>query len=203
VAAALKKATQTSGLQPPNIRMHAAGMAAITATARDLSDYANRRGPIDAKVKAARALGTPEGRREAQELVKMPIPPPPFDVLLLADTGDNLQEIAAILPYYDVDRSAVQTIGPALWADPASGSGAVRGAWYAAPDNTTRSDLERDYAAKFGARPRPIWHLMRLLSPRWLSGLQGATWQSSRSPADLSEPTAGLSCRRTVKYGAG
>ena len=89
-------------------------MAAITAAARDLSDYANRRGPIDAKVKAARALGTPEGRREAQELVKTPIPPPPFDVLLLADTGDNLQEIAAILPYYDVDRSAVQIIGPAL-----------------------------------------------------------------------------------------
>ena len=76
--------------------------------------------------------------------------------LLLADTGDNLQEIAAILPYYDVDRSAVQIIGPALWADPASGSGAVRGAWYAAPDNTTRSDLERDYAAKFGARPTAV-----------------------------------------------
>ena len=37
-----------------------------------------------------------------------------------------------------------------------SGSGAVRGAWYAAPDNSTRSDLERDYAAKFGARPPPL-----------------------------------------------
>jgi branched-chain amino acid transport system substrate-binding protein len=156
MAAALTKASQISGLQAPNIRMHTAGMAAITATARDLSDYANRRGPIDAKVKAARALGTLEGRREAQELVKAPIPPPPFDVLLLADTGDNLQEIAAILPYYDVDRSAVQIMGPALWADPASGSGAVRGAWYAAPDNTTRSDLERDYAAKFGAPPPPL-----------------------------------------------
>jgi branched-chain amino acid transport system substrate-binding protein len=156
MAAALTKATQAFGLQPPNIQVHTAGMAAITATARDLSDYANRRGPIDAKVKAARALGTPEGRREAQELVKTPIPPPPFDVLLLADTGDTLQEIAAILPYYDVDRSAVQIMGPALWADPASGSSAVRGAWYAAPDTATRSDLERDYAAKFGARPPPL-----------------------------------------------
>ena len=101
-------------------------MAAITAAARDLSDYANRRGPIDAKVKAARALGTADGRREAQELVKTPIPPPPFNVLLLADTGDDLQEIAAVLPYYDVDRSTVQIIGPALWADPASGSAAVQ-----------------------------------------------------------------------------
>jgi branched-chain amino acid transport system substrate-binding protein len=156
MAAALGKATAAEGLPPPNARMHPAGMAAITSATRDLADYANRRGPIDAKVKAARALGTPDGRREAQELVKTPIPPPSFDVLLLADTGDALQEIAAVLPYYDVDRSRVQLIGPALWADPASGSGSVQGAWYAAPDSSTRSNLERDYTAKYGTPPPPL-----------------------------------------------
>ena len=155
-AAALERATEAAGLQPPIIRMHAAGMAAITAAARELSDYANRRGPIDAKIKAARALGTADGRREAQELVKTPIPPPSFDVLLLADTGDELQEIAAVLPYYDVDRSKVQLIGPALWADPASGSGAVQGAWYAAPDSSSRASLEHDYSAKYGTPPPPL-----------------------------------------------
>jgi branched-chain amino acid transport system substrate-binding protein len=152
----LTNAIEAAGLQPPNIRMHPPGMAGITAATRDLADYANRRGPIDAKVKAARALGTADGRREAQELVKTPIPPPSFDVLLLADTGDALEEIAAVLPYYDVDRSRVQIVGPALWADPASGSGAVRGAWYAAPDSSTRSNLERVYAAKYGAPPPPL-----------------------------------------------
>jgi branched-chain amino acid transport system substrate-binding protein len=156
MATALTNATTAAGLQAPKIRMHGPGMAAITAATRDLADYANRRGPIDAKVKAARALGTPDGRREAQELLKTPIPPAPFDVLLLADTGENLQEIAAVLPYYDVDRSAVQIIGPALWADPASGSGSVSGAWYAAPDNATRSDLEREYTAKYGSPPSPL-----------------------------------------------
>jgi hypothetical protein len=88
--------------------------------------------------------------------MKTPIPPPSFNVLLLADTGDALQEIAAVLPYYDVDRSAVQIIGPALWADPASGSGAVSGARYAAPDSSLRSNLERDYAAKYGVPPPPL-----------------------------------------------
>jgi branched-chain amino acid transport system substrate-binding protein len=156
MATALTSATTAAGLQPPNIRMHGSGMAAITSAARDLSGYANRRGPIDAKVKAARALGTADGRREAQELVKTPIPPPSFNVLLLADIGDNLQEIAAILPYYDVDRSAVQIIWPALWADPASSSGAVTGAWYAAPDNATRTDLQREYTAKYGTTPSPL-----------------------------------------------
>lgn len=101
-------------------------------------------------------MGTADGRREAQELVKTPIPPPSFNLLFLADTGEALQEIAAILPYYDIDRSMVQIVGPALWGDPTSGSAAVRGAWYAAPDSSTRSNLERDYAAKYGAPPPPL-----------------------------------------------
>ena len=75
---------------------------------------------------------------------------------MLADTGDALAEIAAVLPYYDVDRSAVQIIGPALWANPASGSGQVRGAWYAAPDPAARSGFEQAYSAKFGSPPSPL-----------------------------------------------
>ncbi len=51
-------------------------MGSINTTTRDLADYANRRGPIEAQIKQARALGTPEGRRQAQELAKTPIPPP-------------------------------------------------------------------------------------------------------------------------------
>jgi branched-chain amino acid transport system substrate-binding protein len=156
MATALTNAAEALGLPAPTVRMHQPGMGSITAAARDLSDYANRRGPIDAKVKAARALGTPEARREAQELARASIPPPSFDVLLLGDVGDALQEIAAILPYYDVDRSLVQIIGPALWADPSSGSASVQGAWYAAPDSSTRANLERDYSAKYGVAPPPL-----------------------------------------------
>jgi hypothetical protein len=156
MADALVKASQAASLPPPSLMIHQSGMASITAAIRNLSDYTDRRGPIDAKVKAARALGTADGRREAQELLKTPIPPAPFDVLLLADTGDPLQEIAAVLPYYDVDRSTVQIVGPVLWADPSSGSGSVQGAWYAAPDANTRSNLERDYAGKYGVPPPPL-----------------------------------------------
>jgi branched-chain amino acid transport system substrate-binding protein len=156
MGSALEKAVIAAGFQPPNIKMHAPGMASITSSARDVSEYASRRGPIDAKLKASRATGTTEGRREARELVKTPIPPPSFDVLVLGDTGDELQEIAAILPYYDVDRSRVQLVGPALWADPASGSNAVQGAWYAAPDASTRATLDQDYTAKYGVPPPPL-----------------------------------------------
>lgn len=156
MAQALTQAATTNGLGPPNIRFYAPGMAAINAAARDLSDYANRRGPIDAQIRAARALETPEGRKRAQELAKTQISPPSFNALLLAATGEALAEIAAVLPYYDVDRSAVQIMGPSLWAAPSSGSGQIPGAWYAAPDPAARSNFEQAYAAKYGGAPSPL-----------------------------------------------
>lgn len=153
---ALTQATATSGLPPPEVRFYASGMAGINAGARDLSGYANRRGPIDAQIRQARALGTPEGRHQAQELAKSAITPPPFNALLLADTGEALAEIAAVLPYYDVDRSQAQIMGPVSWASSSSGSGQFPGAWYAAPDPAARSAFEQAYTGKYGSPPSPV-----------------------------------------------
>jgi hypothetical protein len=156
MATALKEAVQAAGLPDARIRLHSSGMGSITAAVRDLSGYAERRGPNDARIKALKEAATPDARREIQQLQKTPIPPPPFDILLLGDTGDNLQEIAAVLPYYDVDRSAVQIIGPGLWADRASGSGTVYGAWFAAPDNAMRASFVGEYQGRFGSAPPGI-----------------------------------------------
>jgi branched-chain amino acid transport system substrate-binding protein len=154
---ALVQATASDGLPSPNVRFYGRGMPAINAAARDVSEYATRRGPIDAQIREARALGTPEGRRQAQDLAKTGIAPPSFSALLLADTGGEvLSEIAAVLPYYDVDRSAVKIMGPALWASPSSGSGQFPGAWYAAPDPAARGNFEQSYTAKYGSPPPPL-----------------------------------------------
>jgi branched-chain amino acid transport system substrate-binding protein len=67
--------------------------------------------------------------------------------------GEPLSEVAAMLPYYDVNRSQVQILGPMLWASPAGGSGQLPGAWYAAPDPAARAGLEQSYAAKYRAPP--------------------------------------------------
>lgn len=153
MAQALNQAVTAAGLAPPAIRMHSTGMASINAAAKDLSDYANRRGPIEAKIKQARELHTAEGRRQAAELAKTPIPPPNFNGLLLADTGEALGEVAALLPYYDVDRSAVQLMGPNIWASPSSGSGQVPGAWYAAPDPASRTEFEQSFMGHYNTAP--------------------------------------------------
>jgi branched-chain amino acid transport system substrate-binding protein len=153
MADALSQATASAGLPPPTIRQYAGGMASISTAARDLSDYANRRGPIEEKRREAKAEGTPEGRERAAELSHAPVGPPPFDALLLAGNREALTEIASFLPYYDVNRSEVQFMGPLQWADPASGSGQFPSAWYAAPDPSARQSFEQSYSAKYGAPP--------------------------------------------------
>jgi len=153
---ALQTAALEAGLSQPIIQTHMPGMSAVTVAVRDMADYGGRRGPVDARIKALKADPTPEARRQILELQKSPIPPPPFDVLLLADTGDELQEIAAVLPYYDVDRSAVQVLGPSLWSERASGAWALSGAWYAAPDASIREGFAQNYTARFGAAPPVI-----------------------------------------------
>jgi branched-chain amino acid transport system substrate-binding protein len=124
-------------------------------TVKDIADYAHRRGPIDAKLRAAINQHDAEGRKQAAELRRAQIPPPPFDALLLASTGNQLDVLTSLLPYYDIGPSDVRVLGPALWASPsARGSGDLAGAWFAAPDPAARGDFDARYTAKYGT-PAP------------------------------------------------
>ncbi len=153
MAEALIAAAEQRGLPQPDIRFHGTGMSAISSAVRQLSAYEQRWGPVQRQIKEARAQGTPEGRREAERLTRTSVPPPPFDALLLGDTGDALAELASVLPYYFVGPPVVQIMGPALWAAPGSGAGQIRGAWYAAPDPAARASFEQAFAARYGAPP--------------------------------------------------
>lgn len=154
MAAALTQAAAASGASPPDIRFHGNGNAAIAQAMRDVSDYAGRRGPIDAKIKADKELRTAEARSDAADQRRRAVPPPPFDALLLADTGEKLAWLSTFLGYYDIDASSVRLMGPALWAEPSTRAGAsVGGAWYAAPDPAAHSGFQAAYATKYGANP--------------------------------------------------
>ena len=154
MATALTQAIAAASGPTPDIRFYESSNAGISATMRDLSNYANRRGPLEAQRRAALALHTAEGRRQAADLSRQAIPPPPFDSLLLAETGDRLAWLASFLSYYDIETPTVQVMGPILWAAPAARSGAdLNGAWYAAPDSGTRATFETAYTTKYGAAP--------------------------------------------------
>jgi hypothetical protein len=153
MADALSQTTATMGLPPPSIQRYSGGFASVNSSMRVLSDYAGRRGPIDAQIRAARAQLDAEGRRKAAELAKQPVPPPPFDALLLAATGETLNEIVSLLPYYDISTSHVRLLGPYLWDAEASRLGELAGAWYVAPDPAARADFVSAFTAKFGSPP--------------------------------------------------
>jgi ABC-type branched-subunit amino acid transport system substrate-binding protein len=82
--------------------------------------------------------------------------PLPFGSILLASTGSDLKVFAKAFADAKIDRAKVQILGPALWADPASGSSAMQGGWFAMPDPAARLDLIRDYTAAYKAPPPPL-----------------------------------------------
>lgn len=152
---ALQQAASSAGAPDPAIQFHTGTTSSINGIVRDMSGYASRRGPIDGQIKAARALGTAVGRRHAIALARSPIPPPPFDAILLADSGDALSTVASLLPYYDLDPPAIRVFGPALWASPnARRDAPLLGAWYAGPDPASRAQFDARYTADAGT-PAP------------------------------------------------
>ena len=154
MATALTQAVSAAGGPSPDIRFYESSNAGISNTIRDLADYASRRGPLEARRKAALAQHTAEGRREAANLSRESVPPPPFESLLLAETGEKLAWLSSFLGFYDIDSPTVQVMGPALWAAPSARAGAeLNGAWYAAPDPAARGSFESAYTTKYGASP--------------------------------------------------
>jgi ABC-type branched-subunit amino acid transport system substrate-binding protein len=151
---ALAQAIGSAGAATPDIRYYDPSSASISSTMRELSAYASRRGPMEARRRAAMAEHSAEGRQNAAELSRAPVPPPPFDALLLAETGERLAWLTSFLTYYDVGPPDVQLMGPALWAAPSSrAAAAVNGAWYAAPDPAARASFEQAFTEKYAAAP--------------------------------------------------
>ena len=154
VVAAVGQAATQAGFPTPNFVRYGDSFEDINDTIRDLADYADRRAPLDEKIREAKAKLNAEGRREVAELEKQTIPPPPFDALVVAAAGQELSEIESLLPYYDLYPAQVRFLGPNSWAY-ASGLGlsAISGGWYAAPDPALRAQFVQFYTAKYGAAP--------------------------------------------------
>ncbi len=86
----------------------------------------------------------------------VPVPPPPFDALVLADTGLELGRVITALQADHVDSSQVQIMGPALWKAFDGKLGALHGAWYAASDAHDRMGYVAQYRALYKQAPSPV-----------------------------------------------
>lgn len=105
---------------------------------------------------AAQAPGPVAGAATALPPPSAPLPPPPFDALLLGDTGLQLQEMIQALHQAGVSAPQVRIMGPTLWAAFASKLHALAGAWYAAPDPAARLGFAQQYRAAYGQGAKPL-----------------------------------------------
>ncbi len=111
-------------------------------TARDHTQVVRRFTEYD-----ARTHGRPQDSHD-------PAPPPPFDAVLIPDSGTQLRTVAALVTYYEVDPTAVKFLGTLLWNDPRlAREAALEGGWYPAPPTADHENFAQRYARAFGPMP--------------------------------------------------
>ncbi len=142
-----------AGLAAPSMQRYGSNFAALNAALKTVSDYDARRGA--AEQQAAPSPDDADTRRRPKESGR-PLPPPPFDTLLLGAAGEQLGQALPLLTFYGIGPEQVRILGPALWSRDAARLSALSGAWYAAPDPAQRAQFEQAYAAKYNAPPRDL-----------------------------------------------
>lgn len=155
---ALTAETASLGEPQPQIAYYSQSFSGLNRTVRSLSQFGSRGADLEAKIRKARDLDTQAGQIEASKLSRQPIPPPPFDTLLIGAAGETLDEIATLLPYYEAGPPQVQLLGPMLWAPDAKGMASravLRGALYPAPDPAARTAFVQRYQAENGGATPP------------------------------------------------
>ncbi len=150
---AVTQAASDAGLEPPVIQRSDGTLAGFQDAMKTVSNYDQRRGELQARVQRMRNSSDPDEQKQAALLAAQPVQPPPFDALLIGDSGDTLPQKAETLAFYDVTTPQVRVLGPALWAQQAVNLGGLGGAWYAALGTESRPDFVQAYQAKYGVAP--------------------------------------------------
>jgi ABC-type branched-subunit amino acid transport system substrate-binding protein len=160
LGSALQSATAALGEPNPSITFYDDGFSSLNEAVRQVSDFADRGAGLEAEIKAAKDEDTAAGREKARELEHQQIPAPNFNALFIgAIAGDELAEMATLLPFYSVSQPQVQFLGPANWSSiaPAMGrNGVYNGAIYAAADPAAAAAFDQKYAAAYGSPPPAI-----------------------------------------------
>ncbi|MFT8417475.1 MAG: penicillin-binding protein activator [Acetobacter sp.] len=105
---------------------------------------------------AAMAMTAPPGANTPAAAEQLTLGNPPFDALVLGDIGLGLKNVLDALVVTQVNMPEVRIMGPGLWASFASKLGAIKGAWYAAPDPTSRQAFVTRFMAVNHHMPKPL-----------------------------------------------
>lgn len=80
-----------------------------------------------------------------------------FDAVLLPETGEALETLGPLLPYYDIDTRYIRVLGIGDWRNRALiREPSLTGAWVAGPAPAARAAFEQRFEAAFGRPPNPL-----------------------------------------------
>jgi len=80
-----------------------------------------------------------------------------FDALLVPVGGARLKQIAALLPFYDIESSRIRLLGVSSWLTPGLGrERPLVGAWFAAPRSDAGLDFARRYRKLYRLAPHDL-----------------------------------------------
>jgi branched-chain amino acid transport system substrate-binding protein len=158
VVEALRQSAVRYGGEVTRVRFYDPESQDFSAVVRELADYDSRR---QALLNQRAELAEREDEiaiRALKRLEKLQtLGEPSFDALLLADGGERLLAIAALLPFYDVDPKKVRMLGTGQWDSPGLGAEpALSGGWHAGPPPDARIEFTKQYQQVYGTKPHRL-----------------------------------------------
>ncbi len=138
------RALQNSGVAVGAVESYPRDKTKVFAAARRISNY-------EARLLAARGAAASSGGAGTT----MRLPAPPFDALLLPDSGGFLRAMLPLLKSYGVETPRVRFLGTGLWAAEPSltKEPMLAGAWFASVPNGQFNSMARRFQSQFGYAP--------------------------------------------------
>jgi branched-chain amino acid transport system substrate-binding protein len=138
------RALQNSGVTVGAVESYPRDKTKVFAAARRISNY-------EARLLAARGAAASSGG--AGTAVRLPAPP--FDALLLPESGGFLRALLPLLKGYGVETPRVRFLGTGLWASEPSlaKEPMLAGAWFASVPDSQFNSMARRFQSHFGYAP--------------------------------------------------
>ncbi len=169
----LTLACQEAGLETPQIAFHSSDLNDITQKMAQLSHHslAGGTGAAQASPGAESGPSAVDPLNDGDEIGASAVKsehtdqptgaaseasPPPFDALLLGDTGLDLARVIDALRTNQLLVPQVRILGPMLWRSFDAKLGDLRGAWYVAFDEKQRSGYVQSYQNAYQQKPSPV-----------------------------------------------
>lgn len=150
-----RRAVEARGAMLTRVAFYAPDGGDASGVVRRLADYDRRHQALEAQKRALAERGDELAREALRRLQGLDtIGEVAFDALLLADGGQELGEVAALLSYFDIDPTKVRLLGTGLWDDPVTlTEPSLAGGWFVSTSPEARGDFEHSFAASYGRAP--------------------------------------------------